>query len=242
MNHLVTRDVPQDPAVRAIVEKWVAKAAGPGNRVVGSIAADIKRATNSSGKEDRGAESPLSNLIADAQRTSTGVADGLHEPRWGPRRSAGRQLAGRRGAGQITYREPFNVQPFSNILQTFDMTGAQIDAAARAAVVHGPARWCRGAAARASARASPTRGRRARRTAARSTRRRSSWTASTLDPAKTYRVTANNFMADGGDSYTALVNGAPRTGGKVDLDALVDYFGAHPGCRRRRRRASTQVP
>ena len=50
--------------------------------------------------------------------------------------------------GQITYREAFNVQPFSNILQTYDMTGAQIEALARAAVVHGPARWRRDPAAR----------------------------------------------------------------------------------------------
>jgi 5'-nucleotidase len=64
----------------------------------------------------------------------------------------------------------------------------------------------------------------------------------TLDPAKTYRVTTNNFMADGGDSYTALVNGAPRTGGKVDLDALVDYFGAHPGLTPPPTPRSTQVP
>jgi hypothetical protein len=35
-------------------------------------------------------------------------------------------------------------------------------------------------------------------------------------------------MADGGDSYSAFVNGAPRTGGKVDLDALIDYMKANP--------------
>ena len=28
----------------------------------------------------------------------------------------------------MTYREAFNVQPFSNILQTYDMTGAEIEA------------------------------------------------------------------------------------------------------------------
>ena len=37
----------------------------------------------------------------------------------------------------------------------------------------------------------------------------------TIITGHTHRVTANN--------------GAPRTGGKVDLDALVDYFMAHPG-------------
>ncbi len=50
----------------------------------------------------------------------------------------------------------------------------------------------------------------------------------TLDPAASYRVTTSNFLADGGDAFTAFRNGTPRLGGKVDLDALVDYLGAHP--------------
>ena len=55
-------------------------------------------------------------------------------------------------------------------------------------------------------------------------------------------MTANNFMADVGDSYTAFVNGAPRTGGKVDLDALIDYMGAHPNLTAPPAFRSTQLP
>ena len=135
LNHLVTRDVPQDPGVRAIVEKWVAKAAGPGNRVVGTISEDIKRSSN------RGAESSLPNNIADAQKQSTGCPDGLHEPRWRARRLPVRALVGREAPGQVTYREAYNVQPFSNIMQTFDMTGAQIEQLLEQQWVKGRAGW-----------------------------------------------------------------------------------------------------
>ena len=64
----------------------------------------------------------------------------------------------------------------------------------------------------------------------------------TLDPTATYRVAANNFIADGGDSFTAFVNGAPRTGGKVDLDALIDYFDGTPGRRPGARDAEHPAP
>jgi 2',3'-cyclic-nucleotide 2'-phosphodiesterase (5'-nucleotidase family) len=240
VNHLVTRDVPQDPAVRAIVEKWVAKAAGPGNRVVGSIAADIKRASTA-GKEDRGAESALSNLIADAQRDSTGAQMAFMNP-GGVRADllVANSPAGE-APGQITYRELFNVQPFSNILQTFDMTGAQIEqlleqqwitnrpggATILRLGISSGFTYAWSASAPNGSKVDPA---------------SIKLNGVTLDPAKTYRVTTNNFMADGGDSYTALVNGAPRTGGKVDLDALVDYFGAHPALTPPATPRSTQVP
>jgi 5'-nucleotidase len=48
-----------------------------------------------------------------------------------------------------------------------------------------------------------------------------------VDPAASYRVTVNNFLADGGDNYTALRQGVNRLGGDVDLDALVRYFEAN---------------
>ena len=234
-NHLVTRDVTPSPKVKAIVDKWVALAAGPGNRVVGSVAQDIRRSS------DRGVESSLPNLIADAQKESTGSQVAFMNP-GGVRADLifANSPAGE-AAGQITYREAYNVQPFSNILQTFSMTGTQIDTLLEQ-------QWVAG------------------RPGGRDVLRLGisdgftySWSASapfgnkvdpasiklngvTLDPSGTYRVTANNFMADGGDSYTAFVNGAPRTGGKVDLDALIDYMAAHPNLTAPAARRSTQLP
>jgi 5'-nucleotidase len=48
-----------------------------------------------------------------------------------------------------------------------------------------------------------------------------------VDPGTNYRVTMNNFLAEGGDNYTVFRLGTDPLGGAVDLDALVDYFGAH---------------
>ncbi len=234
LNHLVTRDVPQDPAVRAIVEKWVAKAAGPGNRVVGTISSDIKRGAS------RGVESSLPNNIADAQKESTGAQVAFMNP-GGVRADflfAG--ISSGELPGQVTYREAYNVQPFSNIMQTFDMTGAQIEQLLEQ-------QWVRGRAGGEVLRLGISDG------------FTYAWSASApfgskVDPASiklngvvlvptaTYKVAANNFIADGGDSFTAFVNGAPRTGGKVDLDALIDYFAAHPGVGPAPATRSTQLP
>jgi 5'-nucleotidase len=49
----------------------------------------------------------------------------------------------------------------------------------------------------------------------------------TVDPAASYRVTVNSFLADGGDGFTILKSGTDRLGGAVDLDALADYLRAH---------------
>ena len=44
------------------------------------------------------------------------------------------------------------------------------------------------------------------------------------NPAKTYRVTVNNFMATGGDGFTTLIGGQSVQGGAQDIDALIAYL------------------
>lgn len=44
------------------------------------------------------------------------------------------------------------------------------------------------------------------------------------NPAKTYRVTVNNFLATGGDGYSVLLGGTAVLGGAQDIDALVAYL------------------
>jgi 5'-nucleotidase len=46
----------------------------------------------------------------------------------------------------------------------------------------------------------------------------------TIDPAKTYRVVVNSFLASGGDGFAVLVAGTDRLGGVTDLEALQAYF------------------
>jgi 5'-nucleotidase len=48
-----------------------------------------------------------------------------------------------------------------------------------------------------------------------------------IDPAKTYRVTVNNYLALGGDGFAAFKNGSNQQFGVYDVDALFAYFQAN---------------
>ena len=46
-----------------------------------------------------------------------------------------------------------------------------------------------------------------------------------LDPAASYRITTNNFLADGGDDFLSLKAGTNRTTlSDFDIDSLVRYL------------------
>jgi 5'-nucleotidase len=49
-----------------------------------------------------------------------------------------------------------------------------------------------------------------------------------IDPAASYRVTVNNFMANGGDGFATLTKATDATVGPLDLDALEAYIAAVP--------------
>jgi 5'-nucleotidase len=50
-----------------------------------------------------------------------------------------------------------------------------------------------------------------------------------VEEGRTYRIVANNFLADGGDNFTALAKGANRKdSGMRDIDALIAYLKQHP--------------
>jgi 5'-nucleotidase len=48
-----------------------------------------------------------------------------------------------------------------------------------------------------------------------------------VDPAATYRVTVNSFLATGGDGFTIFNNGTNRLGGAQDIDAQVAWWKAN---------------
>jgi 5'-nucleotidase len=49
-----------------------------------------------------------------------------------------------------------------------------------------------------------------------------------IDPAASYRLTTNDFLANGGDGFTNLTAGTNRTTAPgFDVDALVGYLGAN---------------
>ena len=216
-NEIVTRTVTPDPAVQAIVDEAVTKSAPIGNRQVGTITGTIVRAAAPSG------ESPLGNLIADSQlaaTTSAGAQIALMNP-GGVRTDLTfpSSMAGE-GDGVVTYGEAFAVQPFGNILQTLTYTGAQIDAVLEQQwLANGPTRILQPSATLhyTQTLANPIGDRISNITI----------NGVAVDPAASYRVTVNNFLAAGGDSFTTLTVGTDVTGGPIDLDAFTAYLTAN---------------
>jgi 5'-nucleotidase len=125
------------------------------------------------------------------------------------------------GDGVVTYKDAFTVQPFGNILQTLTYTGAQIDAVLEQQWLPDPpgTRILQPSATLhyTQTLANPIGDRVSNITI----------NGVAVDPAATYRVTVNNFLAAGGDSFTALTVGTNVTGGPIDLDAFTAYLTAN---------------
>jgi len=230
VNHLVDRTaLTPDPAITAIVAKWQPLYNAAGSTPVGTITADIVRGGTPPGS-DRGVESPAGNLVADAQLWSTSAAGAqiaFMNP--GGVRSDltyAQSQTPPEGDGVVTFGEAFTFQPFGNTLITYPMTGAEIisvleeqcqPAGSSRPFLHlGVSEGFTYDLAKTIVAGTCT-----------------SVTISNvqlngvpLNPAATYMVTVNNFLADGGDNFTTFGTiTAPRLDGGNDLLALVNYLG-----------------
>jgi len=239
VNHpVIQAQVARDPAITAIINKWNVIALPIGREPVGTITGDIRRAFNGAA-EDRGSESNAGNMIADAQLWAT-QANGAQIAFMNPGGIRSDFIYARSGVEQVdgivTYAEAFNVQPFSNILQTFPMTGAQIEAVLRQQCqpigssrpfLHlGVSQGFTYDLAKTFVDTPVPGGTRRDCTSVSVTNVRLN--GELLNPTGTYTVTVNNFLADGGDNFTVFrqVDPSLRIGGGIDLDELVNYFGA----------------
>ncbi len=208
-NRIVTQDVDRAADLTALVAKYDALSAPLASLPIGSTTGAITRAGNAAG------ESALGDVIADAQLEATAP------PSLGGAVVAFMNAGGIRAdlpAGTITYGQAFAVQPFGNSLVTKTMTGDMIDALLEQQFQGGigilqishSLTYDRSLSAAVGSRISNIR-----------------INGIPVDPATSYRVTMNNFLAEGGDNYTVFRLGTNPLGGAVDLDALVDYFEAH---------------
>ncbi|MDX8143932.1 bifunctional metallophosphatase/5'-nucleotidase [Lentzea sp. BCCO 10_0061] len=216
-NKIVTRTVAPDPVIQSVIDLAKTKSGPIANRPIGSIGADIVRAAAASG------DSPLGNLIADSQLEATksnGAVIALMNP-GGVRADLTYAPKGTEGPGVVTYDEAFSVQPFSNILQTVTLTGAQIKTALEQQFVVGKTTILQ-----------PSSG------------FTYSWSLSApigskisgitlngtpVDPNANYRVTINSFLQGGGDGFAEFTKGTEITGGGIDLDGFAAYLATHPG-------------
>jgi 5'-nucleotidase len=215
-NLVVTRDVAKDPAQTALIEHYKALVGPVGDRVIGTAAADITRAATPAG------ESALGDVIADSQLEATsGPATGAAQIAFMNPGGIRADLA----AGPVTFAEAFTVQPFGNSLVTMTLTGAQIERVLEQQVF--PSATGAGTMLQVSAGFHYTWDP-ARPAGDRIDPASITLGGALLDPAQSYRVTVNNFLADGGDGFTVLREGTDRLGGAIDLDALAAYFTARP--------------
>ncbi|MGQ0502999.1 MAG: bifunctional metallophosphatase/5'-nucleotidase [Panacagrimonas sp.] len=230
-NKIVTRDVPKDAGISALIARYDAAAAPIANRPVGRITADFTRVNDTS------REQAMGNAIADAQLFASQAA-GAQISFMNPGGVRADLLfagsAAGEGDGVVTYGELFTVQPFGNGLLTMTLTGAQIDAVLEQQFcgTNAPAN---GGFFRVLL---PSQGLRYRYSEA-ATGAANCATANAvdasgillngvpLDPAAAYRVTVNTFLADGGDGFSVLRAGTARVGGAVDTDAFETYLRAN---------------
>ncbi len=215
---------PSDPEVAALVAQAKANADVLGQEPLGSITADIKRAVTPAGAEDRGSESVLGNFVADVQLAGTSA------PGRGGAQIAFMNPGGLRADllyapdGVITYAEAFSVQPFSNDVVTKSYTGAQIKQVLEE-------QWQPAGASRPKLHLGVSTG--FAYTYLPDNPAGQRITSMTLngqpiDPAATYRVTVNSFLAAGGDNFFTLAQGTnPATTGDNDLTMLTAHIGSH---------------
>ena len=213
----VARTAP-DPDVQGIVDYWNARASETGNVVVGTVTGDLLRARNGT-TVVRNDESVLGTFVADAQ-----LAAAQARPELGAPVVAFMNPGGLRTditAGEVTYRELFDVQPFSNTVNTVTLTGAAIDDVLE--------QQFRGADATSDLVLSTSDGfaysyNRALPEGDRVLDCSITIGGVPVDPAGTYRVAANSFLLGGGDSFTAFTTGSGPVTGPVDVDTAVEYL------------------
>ena len=220
-NRIVTRDVAPAADLTALIAEYNVFAGPIGDEVVGSATGALTRSIVGGG-----GDSIMGRLIADAQLASSdGAVIGFMNP--------GGIRSDITDATEITYREAFAVQPFSNVVTTMDLTGAQIELMLEqqfTANTPTPATptlrsqfqilqpsagftYTWNSAGPAGDRVDPA---------------TIMLGGTTLSPTATYRVTVNSFLAAGGDDFPVFTLGTNVVGGPDDLIALLDYLADHP--------------
>src|SRR5713101_6839660 len=206
----------RDPEQTALLASYDKFAAPIANRPAGSISQTLSRTPNDAG------ESPLGDIVADAQLAATradkngGAVIAFTNP------GGVRTDIPKKAEGGVTYADVFASQPFRNQLVTLTLTGMQIKNMLEQ-------QWL-----------DPKRPRvlqvskgfsyawdNAKPYGDRIIADRMSLNGQRIDPATSYRMTVNNFLAVGGDGFTVLKEGVAQQFGVYDVDALYAYFQAN---------------
>jgi 5'-nucleotidase len=211
-NVIVRPTLAKDPEQTALIDAYDKLAAPIANQRAGEITETLSRMPNASG------ESALGDVVADGQLAATS------DPATGSAVIAMTNPGGirtdlsRREDGGVTYADVFASQPFRNQLVTVTLTGAQIKAALeqqwtdpnrpRILQVSKGFKYSFDATKPAGARVDAA---------------SLMLNGVAIDPARSYRVTINNYLALGGDGFAALKDGRDAQFGKYDDEVLFAY-------------------
>jgi 5'-nucleotidase len=212
-------EYPADPALSAYLATVKERGAAVLARPVARLGAPVIPR-----RESEAGESPLGDVITDAVVAATrdkGVQVGFMNM-GGVRRDleAGADLTASFGQAQA-------VLPFGNTLVVMDLTGAQIRNLLEQ-------QWARpGASGGYMLQVSSGLSYQwdsTRPTGSRVVPGSLKLNGVPVDDAMTYRVAANNFLAEGGDNFPEFAKGANKVDTQIrDLDALIDYLAKHEG-------------
>ena len=218
-NRIVTRNVARRPTVSSLIARFKTLVAPIENTVIGHLAAgtpSVSRTPDDSG------ESPLGNLIADAQKNDPSVVTGGRAPEIALMNPGGIRADLQSNAGSVTYGQAFSVQPFNNYDVSMDMTGTQLLSLLEQ-------QWSGTNAG------SP----RILQVSGLTYSYSKAGTTYTLEPesvevngtplerARTYRVVANSFLSDGGDGFAAFTGATDKYFGGLDIDAFSRFLAAN---------------
>jgi 5'-nucleotidase len=212
-------DFPADPKLSAYLASVTQRSAAALARPVARLgASQISR------KEAASGEAPLGDLIADAVAAATRA----HGVQVGFMNVGGIRKDLEAGAGMVvSLGQAQAVLPFGNTLVAMDLTGAQIGKLLEQQWVRPPAAWdtvlqvSNGLSYQWDSTRPP---------GSRVVPGSVKLNGVPLDDAKTYRVAANNFLAEGGDNFPEFAKGTNRVETHIrDLDALIDYLGKNEG-------------
>ncbi len=210
---------PADPKVAAYLASVKERSRAALARPLGKLGvATVARKGNESG------ESPLGNLIADAIVAATrdqGVQIGFMN-------TGGIRKDLDTGEGMVaTFGHAQAVLPFGNTLVVMDLTGAQLRRLLEQ-------QWDRPAASGSTilqiSQGLSYQWDEKRPVGSRLVPGSLKFNGVPVDDGKTYRVVANNFLAEGGDNLPEFAKGTNRVDTQlVDLDALSEFIAKHPG-------------
>jgi 5'-nucleotidase len=206
----------KDPEQSALIKSYDRLAAPIANRPAGSVTATLSRVPNAAG------ESVLGDIIADAQLAATRASESGGAVMAFTNPGGVRADITRREDGAVTYADIFSSQPFRNQLVTLTLTGKQIKDMLEQ-------QWL-----------DPKRPRilqvskgffyawdASKSDGERIVTEKMMLNGQPIDPAASYRVTVNNFLALGGDGFTVLKDATAPQFGLYDVDALHGYFRAN---------------